>query len=92
MPLCDNSSSDLRRTSRSRLSETLQRLHQTVDQTRVVATAAESQFETWQQRWSAHREQIARRLELIDMQLEALAREHQPRPQLSLVREEEHAV
>jgi hypothetical protein len=85
MPLCDHSSPDLRRSSKSRLSETLLRLQNNLNETRRSEASAESQFDAWQERWSDHREQISRRLELIDVQLEALVRSRQVRPQLSLV-------
>jgi uncharacterized protein YukE len=85
MPQSDHSSSDLRRSIKSRLSDTLTRLQQNVNETRSSETVAEIQFDAWQQRWSEHREQIARRLELIDVQLEALVRSRQTRPQLSVV-------
>lgn len=85
MPLCDHSSSDLRSASKSLLGGTLLRLQQNLNQTHDSQSSSENQFETWQERWSDHREQISRRLELIDVQLEALARSRQARPQLSLV-------
>lgn len=91
MPLCDNSSLDLPRPAKSRLSETLLRLQQPLEQSREAEIAAETQYAAWQERWSNHREQISRRLELIDLQLESLANGRQPRPQLSVVGGEETA-
>jgi hypothetical protein len=91
MPLCDNSSLDLPRPSKSRLSETLLRLQQPLELARDAQSAAESQYAAWQERWSNHREQISRRLELIDLQLETLAQGRSPRPRLSVVGGEENA-
>jgi len=88
MPLSDHSASDLRRLSKSRLTETLNRLHEHVEQARDCERITEQLFEAWQNRWSDRREQVSRRLELIDMQLEALTRGQQTRPQLSVVADE----
>jgi hypothetical protein len=85
MPLCDNGATDIRRTQKSRLGESLLRLHNNLDQTRTTVQHAEDQFQQWQARWSDRKEQISRRLELIDRQLEGLVQRHQQRPQLSLV-------
>lgn len=85
MPLCDNSAPDLRRSTKSRLTDTLLRLQQNLNDMRGSEASAEIQFEAWQERWSDHRDQISRRLELIDVQLEALVQSRQTRPQLSLV-------
>ena len=89
MPRCEHSSTDLRRTSKSRLTETLRRLQQNLDEMHHTDASAEGQFDAWQERWSNHREQIARRLEMIDLQLDALVRNREARPQLTLVGEEE---
>ncbi|HTI52024.1 MAG TPA: hypothetical protein VL475_13765 [Planctomycetaceae bacterium] len=52
-------------------------------------SAAETQYAAWQERWSSHREQISRRLELIDLQLETLVQGRLQRPQLSVVGDDE---
>lgn len=88
MPLSDHSASDLRRLSKSRLTETLNRLNEHVEQARDCERITEQMFDAWQDRWSDRREQVSRRLELIDMQLEALIRGQQSRPQLSVVADE----
>ena len=85
MPLCENGATDIGRIQKSRLGESLLRLHHNLDQTRTTAQLAEDQFQLWQERWSDRKEQISRRLELIDRQLESLVQMHQRRPQLSLV-------
>ncbi|MGE5194082.1 MAG: hypothetical protein ACM3U2_16425 [Deltaproteobacteria bacterium] len=86
MPLCEHGATeDIRRTYKSRLGESLLRLHQNLDQTRTTQQVVEDQFHEWQERWSDRKEQISRRLELIDRQLESLVQTHQRRPQLSVV-------
>jgi hypothetical protein len=85
MPLCEHGATDIRRPHRSRLGESLLRLHQNLDQTRTTENAAEDQLSQWQERWSDRKEQISRRLELIDRQLESLVQMHQRGPQLSVV-------
>jgi len=85
MPLCEHGATDIRRLHRSRLGESLLRLHQNLDQTRTTEQTAEDQLSQWQERWSDRKEQISRRLELIDRQLENLVQMHQRRPQLSVV-------
>lgn len=85
MPLCEHGATEIRRPHRSRLGESLLRLHQNLDQTRTTEHAAEDQLSQWQERWSDRKEQISRRLELIDRQLESLVQMHQRRPQLSVV-------
>ncbi|MGQ0635155.1 MAG: hypothetical protein ACT4QC_11130 [Planctomycetaceae bacterium] len=86
MPVCDSGSNDIRPTIQSPLGETLLRLQQILDRTRASEGAAQGQFAAWQQRWSSRREQVSRRLELIDRQLAALRQEDpEPRPHLSVV-------
>ncbi len=89
MPLCEHGATDIRRPCKSRLGESLLRLHQNLDQTRANDKAAEDQFHDWQERWSDRKEQISRRLELIDRQLESLVQTHRRRPQLSVVGEQQ---
>ena len=90
MPLCEHGATETRRTYKSRLGESLLRLHQNLTQTRTTEELAEQQFHQWQERWSDRKEQIARRLELIDRQLESMVQMHQRRPQLSLVAAHPH--
>ena len=85
MPLCDNGATETQRNNKSRLGESLLRLQQNLTQSRTAEKSAEDLFHQWQERWSDRREQISRRLELIDRQLESLAHSHQHRPQLSVV-------
>lgn len=94
MPARERPAMDIRRLVKSRLGESLLRLQHNLDQTRHNAVLAQDQFDTWQERWSHRREQIARRLELIDSQLEQLAQSNLPRPQLAVVGtgEEESAL
>jgi uncharacterized membrane protein YgaE (UPF0421/DUF939 family) len=90
MPLCEHGATDIRRPHKSRLGESLLRLHRNLDQTRTTEQDAEDQFHQWQERWSDRKEQISRRLELIDRQLENLVQMHQRRPQLSVVAAQSH--
>lgn len=85
MPLCEIDATDVRRRQRSRLGASLVRLEQNLDETRTAETAAEDQFHQWQDKWSLRRDQISRRLELLDRQLENLVQNQESRPQLSLV-------
>ena len=90
MPLCEHDATEIRRPHRSRLGESLLRLSQNLDQTRTTEQRALDQFHKWQERWSDRREQISRRLELIDRQLESLVQTHERRPQLSVVTAHAH--
>ncbi len=85
MPLCEHGATELRRPHKSRLGESLLRLQHSLEQTRSSERTAEDQFQNWQERWMERREQISRRLELIDRQLEALVQSYQHRPHLSVV-------
>ena len=85
MPLCELDATDIRRRHRSRLGASLVRLMQNLDETRMAEIAAEDQLHQWQGKWSERRDQISRRLELLDLQLENLVQNEQGRPQLALV-------
>lgn len=87
MLICENDATDTSRSTKSRVGESLRRLHQHLEQTRTVEQHLENQFETWQEKWSSRREQISQRLTVIDSQLEQLVQSNRPRPQLSLVAE-----
>jgi hypothetical protein len=58
---------------------------QNLDESHTAQNAAEDQLHQWQDKWSERRDQISRRLELLDMQLENLVQNEQGRPQLALV-------
>ncbi len=100
MPHREHGATDISRPSKSRLSDSLLRLHRTIEQSRMTEQTAEHQFHQWQQRWSSRKEQISRRLELIDKQLESLVsinqvdlhqvNLHRVRPQLSVVAAPSH--
>jgi hypothetical protein len=85
MPLCELDATDIRQRHRSRLGASLVRLMQNLDETRVAENVAEDQLHQWRDRWSERRDQISRRLELLDLQLENLVQHEQGRPQLALV-------
>lgn len=87
MLIRENRATDLHRASRSRVGESLRRLQQTIEQTRQTSHQADEQFAAWHAKWTDRSDQIAQRLEMIDAQLEQVARQNQPRPQLSLVAE-----
>jgi hypothetical protein len=63
---------------------------QNLDETRIVENVAEDQLHQWQDRWSERRDQISRRLEMLDVQLENLVQHEQGRPQLALVSGHQH--
>ncbi len=79
--------SDERPVPRSKLGATLLRLHRNLEGSRQREQAALELFETWQSRWSDHREVIARRLECLDQELAQLVTPESviPSPHLSLM-------
>lgn len=85
MPQGEQQILDAKRTSKSRLGESLLRLQRHLTESRRTHDAAEHEFLSWQERWADRRDQIAYRLELIDSQLEQLVQENAPQPQLMLV-------
>lgn len=85
MPFSDHAPQLPKAPMKSRLSESLLRLQQNLEQTRESESQTEGQFQAWQDRWAERREQIARRLELIDMQFESLVSRRVSRPNLSLI-------
>lgn len=77
--------SDERRIPRSKLGATLLRLHRNLEGSRQREQDALELFESWQSRWSDHRDVIARRLECLDQELAQLTSPGIPTPHLSLV-------
>ncbi|MES2791766.1 MAG: hypothetical protein V4719_19255 [Planctomycetota bacterium] len=77
--------SDERPVPRSKLGATLLRLHRNLEGSRQREQAALDLFETWQSRWSDHREVIAERLECLDQELAQLVSPQIPSPHLSLM-------
>jgi hypothetical protein len=69
----------------SRLGQSLLRLHHTLEDSRDEEKSVETLLSSWQKRWSTRRDEIARRLETIERQLEQVGRLSQPAPRLSLV-------
>jgi len=69
----------------SRLGQSLLRLHRTLEQSRTEQENVESLMKSWQARWSTRRDEIARRLELIESQLQQMGRSAPPAPRLSVV-------
>jgi hypothetical protein len=77
--------SDERPVPRSKLGATLLRLHRNLEGSRQREQAALDLFETWQSRWSDHREVIAERLECLDQELAQLVSPQITSPHLSLM-------
>ena len=73
-------------TVRSCLGNSLMRIHKGLEQTQHQEEQVENLFRSWQEKWSTRREQISRRLELIEAQLDSLARKQDHSPRLSIVR------
>ncbi len=70
--------------AKSRLGQSLLRLHNSLDQGRQEDEAVETLLTSWQKRWATRRDEIARRLEMIERQLDQMARAKEPAPRLSL--------
>jgi len=69
----------------SPLGQSLLRIHKGIKQASRDETRAESVFKSWQTNWSGRRDQIARRLAIIEDQLERFAQNQaEPSPQLSI--------
>jgi hypothetical protein len=73
------------RIEKSRLGQSLMRLHQTLEQGRVAEDGVESLLSSWQKKWSARRDEIANRLELIEKQLDEMGRPMSSTPKLTVV-------
>ena len=65
---------------RSRLGSSLIRIHSGLAQTRQKEEHVEDLFQKWQEKWASRRAQIARRLELIETQLDTLSRQRDRSP------------
>ena len=70
---------------KSRLGRSLVQLHRDLEHNRNEEARVESLFVSWQKKWSHRRDQIARRLAMIETQLEKLARQTEQPPQLAVV-------
>ena len=70
--------------AKSRLGLSLLRLHQKLEKSRGEEASVETLLNSWQKRWSTRRDEIARRLETIERQLEQMGRPSEPEPHLSL--------
>lgn len=73
------------RIEKSRLGQSLMRLHQTLEQGREAEEGVESLLSNWQKKWSARRDEISNRLELIEKQLDEMGRPMTSAPKLSIV-------
>lgn len=70
---------------KSRLQNSLLRLHDEIQMSEEEDRKNAILFETWQDQWTQKREQISQRLAMIEEQLERHFRSLQPRPEFSLV-------
>ena len=73
MPILQSETANI--SIRSRLGETLLRLQRTLERSRQSEQDTERQFHLWRSNWSTKKEQIAKRLALIDAELERLVPE-----------------
>ena len=70
---------------KTRLEQSLLRWHYNLEQTRQDAARVEGLLAAWQKKWSSRREQIFRRLTMIESQLEKLVESAEPVVRLSVV-------
>lgn len=71
--------------ARSRLGDSLVRLHRSLQAARCAHDRADDLFETFRRRWWKARRRLASRLEMIDSQLERLSPPRSSGPRLSLI-------
>ena len=69
----------------SRLSRSLLRLNRKIEQARQDEARVEGLFRSWQDMWAGNRQQLSRRLELIEAQLRQLTSEPEPAPRFNVV-------
>jgi septation ring formation regulator EzrA len=67
------------------LGRSLVRLHRNLERNRNEEARVESLYVSWQEKWSNRRDQIARRLALIETQLDQLAEQTERPPRLAVV-------
>ena len=72
-------------TVRSRLGDSLVRLHHDCDKAKQQERQSDDLFQQWQAQWSSRREQIARRLEMIEGHLRTLNTTESTSPQLAVI-------
>ena len=70
---------------KSRLGRSLIQLRRDLEHNRNEEARVESLFASWQEKWSHRRDQIARRLAMMETQLEKLAGQTKQSPQLAVV-------
>jgi peptidoglycan hydrolase CwlO-like protein len=65
--------------------ESLVRIHHEVERIREDEARRETRFTEWQQQWSKRKQEIARRLEMIEEQMEQMSGEtRSPQPRLAI--------
>ena len=70
---------------KSRLGRSLVQLRRDLEHNRHEEVRVESLFASWQRKWSHRRDEIARRLALMETQLEKLTGQTEQPPQLAVV-------
>ena len=70
---------------KSRLGDSLVRLHRELERTRQEECRCDNSFREWQAQWSKRRDLLSRRLQLIDDQLCKVADGESETPRFSLV-------
>ncbi len=86
MPSIEKTGQEQLDSVKSRLGRSLLRLHRSLEENREQQDRVDSVFTLWQSKWTSHREQITRRLALIEAQLAKMGTpaEQQP-PQLAII-------
>jgi len=74
MPTDQQEAETLQVSSKSRLGESLLRLHRRLEESRDEQSEGENLFRIWQMKWFGRRDQISRRLELVESQLQGVPR------------------
>ena len=85
MPSHQQGAETLQVSSKSRLGESLLRLHRRLEQSRDEENQGENLFRIWQMKWFGRRDQISRRLELVESQLKKVSQTGTTRVRLSVV-------
>lgn len=87
MPLPPPTTRPVFQIEKSRLGQSLLRLHHTLEMGRAAEEGVAGLLNSWQKKWSARREEIANRLEMIEQQLDKMGRptQFESGPRLSVV-------
>jgi len=85
MPTDQQEAEALQVSSKSRLGESLLRLHRRLEESRDEESRGENLFRIWQMKWFGRRDQISRRLELVESQLQRVSQQGTTTVRLSVV-------